>query len=150
MSTTIQTTGRLGAEPELKTFQSGKQKCELRMAVKQRGERQADGSWIDRPAWWISVEVWGAQAVTIADKFQKGDLIDARGELERQTYTKRDGTPGEKLVVAFAKVEKIGSPKGQQQPAADTGACPMPATPISAQQGAQSLATALGGDEIPF
>ena len=150
MSTTIQTTGRLGADPELKTFQSGKQKCELRMAVKQRGDRQADGSWIDRPAWWISVEVWGAQAATIADKFHKGDLIDARGELERQTYTKRDGTPGEKLVVAFAKVEKIGSPGQQQQPAAATGACPMPAAPISAQQGAQALAAGLGGDEIPF
>jgi len=143
MSTTVQTTGRLGADPELKTFQSGKQKCELRMAVKQRGDRQADGSWIDRPAWWISVEVWGAQAATIADKFHKGDLIDARGELERQTYTKRDGTPGEKLVVAFAKVEKIGTPgqAQQQQP---------PAPVVTAQQGAQSLANALGGEEIPF
>lgn len=143
MSTTIQTTGRLGADPELKTFSSGKQKCELRMAVKQRGDRQADGSWIDRPAWWISVEVWGAQAATIADKFHKGDLIDARGELERQTYTKRDGTPGEKLVVAFAKVEKLAAPGQQQQQQP-------PAPTITAQQGAQSLANALGGDEIPF
>ena len=143
MSTTIQTTGRLGADPELKTFQSGKQKCELRMAVKQRGDRQADGSWIDRPAWWISVEVWGAQAATIAEKFHKGDLIDARGELERSTYTKRDGTPGEKLVVAFAKVEKIGSPGQQQQQQQQPPV-------ISAQQGAQALAAGLGGDEIPF
>ena len=150
MSTTIQTTGRLGADPELKTFSSGKQKCELRMAVKQRGDRQADGSWIDRPAWWISVEVWGAQAAAMADKFHKGDLIDARGELERQTYTKRDGTPGEKLVVAFAKVEKLAAPGQQQRPAVDTGACPMPAPAISAQQGAQALAAGLGGDEIPF
>ena len=114
------------------------------MAVKQRGDRQADGSWIDRPAWWISVEVWGAQAAAMADKFHKGDLIDARGELERQTYTKRDGTPGEKLVVAFAKVEKLATPgqaqqQQQQQPPV-----------ITAQQGAQSLAAGLGGDEIPF
>ena len=145
MSTTVQTTGRLGADPELKTFQSGKQKCELRMAVKQRGDRQADGSWIDRPAWWISVEVWGAQAATIADKFHKGDLIDARGELERQTYTKRDGTPGEKLVVAFAKVEKLAAPGQQQQQQQQP-----PAPVVTAQQGAQSLANALGGDEIPF
>lgn len=143
MSTTIQTTGRLGADPELKTFSSGKQKCELRMAVKQRGDRQADGSWIDRPAWWIVVEVWGAQAATIADKFRKGDLIDARGELERSTFTKRDGTPGEKLVVAFAKVEKLAAPGQQQQQQP-------PAPTITAQQGAQALAAGLGGDEIPF
>lgn len=143
MSTTIQTTGRLGADPELRTTKSGKQVCELRMAVKQPGDRQDDGSWIDRPAWWISVEVWGARAATVADKFHKGDLIDARGDLERQTYPKRDGTQGEKLVVAFAKVEKIGSPASakQQQP---------PAPVVTAQQGAQALAAGLGGDEIPF
>jgi len=86
----------------------------------------------------------GSSGPTIADKFHKGDLIDARGELERQTYTKRDGTPGEKLVVAFAKVEKLAAPgqaqqQQQQQPPV-----------ISAQQGAQALSAALGGEEIPF
>lgn len=157
MSTTIQTIGNLGRDPEMKYFETGSNKCTLALAVKQKGEKQKDGSWKDPESWWVQVEFWGKAADRVVDKFHKGDTVDVRGELTRETWDK-DGKKGEKLVIKFASVDLIkkkepqGSsrPKGQQQPAADTGACPMPATPISAQHGAQSLATALGGDEIPF
>jgi|TARA_B100001741_G_scaffold68893_2_gene55039 single-strand DNA-binding protein len=107
MTTTIQTTGNLGRDPEMKYFESGSCVCKLAMAVKQPGIKQKDGTWKDPETWWVEVELWGKAAERAANKFHKGDTIDARGEAHRETFPRRDGSQGEKLVIKFGTVDLI-------------------------------------------
>ena len=158
MTTTIQTIGNLGRDPEMKYFESGKAKCTLAVALKQKGERQKDGSWKDPESWWVQVVFWDKAAERVADKFHKGDTVDVRGELTRETWEK-DGRKGEKLVIKFPSVDLIkkkNQPSQQQQPpaAGDTGACPMPTPkpPASSEPPAQWNTAPLvpDSDDIPF
>ena len=42
-----------------------------------------------------------------ANKFHKGDTIDARGEAHREIFPRRDGSQGEKLVIKYGLVDLI-------------------------------------------
>jgi single-strand DNA-binding protein len=156
MTTTIQTIGNLGRDPEMKYFESGASKCTLALALKQKGEKQKDGSWKDPESWWVQVEFWNKAAERIVDKFHKGDTVDVRGELTRETWEK-DGKKGEKLVIKFASVDLIkkkdaqGSnrpPMQQQQTPAD-GASPMPPAAATPTQWNQAPLVPDSND-IPF
>ena len=116
MTTTIQTTGNLGRDPEMKYFESGSCVCKLAMAVKQPGIKQKDGTWKDPETWWVEVELWGKQAERAANKFHKGDTIDARGEAHRDTWEK-DGVKREKLVIKFGTVDLIKAKDEAKAPA---------------------------------
>ena len=115
MTTTIQTTGNLGRDPELKYFESGKCVCKLAMAVKQPGIKQKDGTWQDPEAWWVEVELWGKQAERAADKFHKGDTVDVRGEAHRETWEK-EGVKREKIVIKFGTVDLIKAKEESKPP----------------------------------
>lgn len=151
MTTTIQTVGNLGRDPELKFFQSGSCKCTMALAVKQKGEKQQDGTWKDPETWWVEVELWNKAAERIADKFHKGDTIDVRGEAHREIFPRRDGSQGEKLVIKFASVDlvKAKEPKADAMSPASQALTPhaavieTPAAPPAAPAPPQS-------SEIPF
>ena len=156
MTTTIQTVGNLGRDPEMKYFESGASKCTLALAVKQKGEKQKDGSWKDPESWWVQVEFWNKAAERIVDKFHKGDTVDVRGELTRETWEK-DGKKGEKLVIKFASVDLIKKKDAQasncpplqhQQTQAD-GACPMPPAAAAPTEWNQAPLVP-ASDDIPF
>jgi len=158
MTTTIQTVGNLGRDPEIKYFESGSIKCSFTMAAKQKGIKQKDGTWLDPEPFWLAVEVWGKQAETLANKLHKGDTVDVRGELKRETFSRRDGTSGEKLVVTYPSVDVIKQKTAQQamnasapsQPAPAPGECPMPQPqPQPAAQWNQAPLVP-DTDDIPF
>ena len=117
MTTTIQTTGNLGRDPEMKYFDSGNCVCKLAMAVRQPGIKQKDGTYQDPEAWWVEIELWGKQAERAANKFHKGDTIDARGEAHRETFPRRDGSQGEKLVIKHGSVDLIKAKDEAKAPA---------------------------------
>lgn len=151
MTTTIQAIGNLGRDPELKYFESGSCVCKLAMAVKQPGIKQKDGTWKDPEAWWVEVELWGQKAERAADKFHKGDTIDARGEAHRETWEK-EGVKREKLVIKFGSVDLIKAKDESKPPAMapasqaltpHAAAIAAPAAPPAAPAPPQS-------SEIPF
>ena len=150
MTTTIQTVGNLGRDPELKYFESGSCVCKLALAVKQPGVKQKDGSWKDLEAWWVEVELWGKSAERAADKFHKGDTVDVRGEAHRETWEK-EGVKREKLVIKFGSVDliKAKEPQAATMPPASQALTPHaaaiapPAAPPAAPAPPQS-------SEIPF
>ena len=79
--------GRLVADPELKTTQSGNSVCTFRVAV-DRGyvphgeERQAD---------FITVTAWRKTAEFVSKYFQKGSMISVQGRLETRQYQDKNG-----------------------------------------------------------
>ena len=98
-------TGNIGQEPELITFEDGKMKVELRVAVKQRKK--------DAPAFWVQVDMWGKQAEFAMDYLHKGDTIYAQGTVTEQNFTRRNGESGHKVVLVYSQVEII---KSKEQP----------------------------------
>jgi single-strand DNA-binding protein len=74
--------GRLTAEPELKTTQSGKSVCSFSIAVnrkiKQQGQSNAD---------FFNVVAWSNNADTVARYFHKGSSICVVGSIQNRTWT---------------------------------------------------------------
>ena len=100
-------TGNLGMKPELKTFNSGKMKTELRVAVRQQDK--------DAPAFWVQVDLWDKSAEYAANYLNKGDSIYAQGTIKEEFFTRRNGEAGHKIVLQYARIELIKSSTPKQE-----------------------------------
>tara|TARA_R100000329_G_scaffold141521_1_gene124401 strand:- start:28 stop:462 length:435 start_codon:yes stop_codon:yes gene_type:complete len=137
-------TGNLGKEPELITFEDGKMKVELRVAVKQRKK--------DAPAFWVQVDMWGKQAEFAMDYLHKGDTIYAQGTVTEQNFTRRNGESGHKVVLVYSQVEIIKS-KDREEVKPEPTPTPTPTPtpqPVVKQQPKAGFEVVPEYDEIPF
>ena len=94
-------TGNIGREPEIKYFESGKCKVELTVAIRQRDK--------DAPAFWVQVDMWNKQAEYAQNYLHKGATIFVQGTVTEETFTRRNGEAGHKIVLVFAQVEILKS-----------------------------------------
>ena len=99
-------TGNLGMKPELVTFESGKMKTELRGAIRQQDT--------DAPAFWVQVDLWDKSAEYAANYLNKGDSIFAQGTIKEETFTRRNGEAGHKIVLQYARIELFKSNKDKE------------------------------------
>ncbi len=84
--------GRVGADAELRTTQSGEKVLSFRVAN--------DIGFGDRKTTqWVDCSYWGKRAEAVSSYVRKGDKITVSGELKLEEFQKRDGTPGSKLAV---------------------------------------------------
>ena len=100
-------TGNLGMKPELITFNSGKMKTELRVAIRQQDK--------DAPAFWVQVDLWEKSAQYAADYLNIGDTIYAQGTIKEETFTRRNGEAGHKVVLQYARIELLKSAAPKQK-----------------------------------
>ena len=133
-------TGNIGRDPELITFEDGKMKVELRVAVKQRKK--------DAPAFWVQVDMWGKQAEFAMDYLHKGDTIYAQGTVTEQSFTRRNGEAGHKIVLVYSQVEIIKS-KDREEVKPEPTPPPTP-QPVVTQQPKAGFQVVPEHDEIPF
>ena len=133
-------TGNIGQEPELITFEDGKMKVELRVAVKQRKK--------DAPAFWVQIDLWGKQAEFAMDYLHKGDTIYAQGTVTEQNFTRRNGEAGHKIVLVYSQVEIIKS-KDREEVEPEPTPTPTP-QPVVTQQPTAGFQVVPEHDEIPF
>ncbi|MBQ8288111.1 MAG: single-stranded DNA-binding protein [Clostridia bacterium] len=119
--------GRLVADPELKTTQSGKIVCTFRVAASKKiGQTEQKI--------FLPCVMWGERGQTIARHFRKGSRILAMGELWQREYTDQSGaqrTVYELNCTDFDFVDTLNQPQGAQSPQdagfASAGAVPSPA-----------------------
>jgi single-strand DNA-binding protein len=81
--------GRVGTEPETRTFNSGNEKTEIRVAVHRKGK---DGVELTD---WFSCCFWGKASELCAKYVRKGDLITVSGRLESSQWTDKAGNKRE-------------------------------------------------------
>lgn len=79
--------GRLCADPEIKTTQSGTQCVNFRIGCT-RNYKNHDGGYDSD---FINVTAWKGTAELISKHFRKGDMIIVEGEFRSGSYTDRDG-----------------------------------------------------------
>ena len=129
--------GRLARDPELRTLQSGKSVCNVRILINRPGAKRDDGQEPDG----FKLELWNELALSFVDAHQKGSLCDVTGRVKSESWTAADGTPRTGLVVLVESWQPVG---GQAPAPAPTA---RPAAPAAAPVW-QSSDSAV--DEVPF
>lgn len=109
MINNVSLTGRLTKDPELKHSQSGTAFANATLAVErnyknQQGERESD---------FIRLSASGKRAETLANYFNKGDLLGVEGRIRTYSYDKQ----GQKTYVTEVAVDSLSflQPKSQRQ-----------------------------------
>ncbi len=129
--------GRLTADPELKTTNSGTNYCNFTVAVnrnfadKSTGERQAD---------FINCTAWGKTAEFVGKYFSKGKMIIVEGSLRNNNYTDSNGVKHYTYFVNAGKI-RFGESKNHTEKSEQPSEIP---ADIS------DFVEVLGADEVPF
>ena len=135
-------TGNLGMKPELITFNSGKMKTELRVAIKQQDK--------DADAFWVQVDLWDKSAQYAADYLNIGDTIYAQGTIKEEKFTRRNGEAGHKVVLQYARIELLKSAKPRQEQEVTPTPAPVQTQQTKPTDNWQSSPVVPEIDEIPF
>lgn len=99
--------GRVGADPDLRYFESGSVLAKVSLAVdrRSRSSNQPD---------WFTLELWGKVAEVAGNYVRKGKLIGVRGSLEIQEWTDHnDGTDRSKPLIRVAELELLSAKNSQ-------------------------------------
>lgn len=79
-------TGRLTADPELKTTNNGTSVCSFSIAVDRRYR-----SGEDRQTDFINIVAWRSSAEFVSKYFKKGQMIAIEGSIQTRRYQDKDG-----------------------------------------------------------
>ena len=83
--------GHLGADPELRSTQSGQPVANLRIATSDSWEDKQTGNRKERTEW-HAVTVWGKQAEICGRYLSKGRQVYVEGRTQTREYQAQDGT----------------------------------------------------------
>ena len=99
----INLVGRLGKDPEIKWFDSGKVLAKINLAVKRPSNTDKNPNWFD-------LELWGKTAEIAAEYTSKGSLIAIEGELKFDEWIDKDtNKQRSKPVVKVNRLELLAS-----------------------------------------
>lgn len=136
-------TGRLTADPELKTTQSGISVTSFSIAVDRRyrsgEERQTD---------FINIVAWRQQAEFVAKYFKKGNMIGIEGSIQTRKYTDKNGNNRTAFEVVANNVQFVETKRDSAPSAVEDNA---PAASFS-NAGANDFADLgdIADDDLPF
>ena len=103
--------GNLTRDPELRQTPSGKNVCQLGVAVG-RSYKDANGQWVEATSF-FDVVVWGQQGENCAKYLSKGRPVAVEGRLEQRSWDAQDGTRRSKVEIVANLVVFLGSPGSQ-------------------------------------
>lgn len=140
--------GRLAADPEARTTQSGISQCSFRLAVprrfvNQQGVREAD---------FLNIVAWRGTADFCARYFRKGMRVGVEGSLQTRSWQAQDGSKRYAVEVIADNVEFCESREGGGVAPAPASTAPAaPAHQMSRREGSpQEGFTEVDDDELPF
>ncbi len=135
-------TGRLTADPELKTTPNGISVTSFSIAVSRRyragEEQQAD---------FINIVAWRQTAEFICKYFNKGNMIGIEGSIQTRRYTDKNGNNRTAFEVVASNAQFVESKKDSSQ--APSGA-EEPASFSNADANDFTVSNAGVDDDLPF
>ena len=138
-------TGRMTADPELKTTPSGVSVTSFSIAVerryKQGEERQVD---------FINIVAWRQTAEFVSKYFSKGSMIGIRGSIQTRKYTDKEGNNRIAFEIVADDVQFIGSK--QSEGSSEGNSLPTPENdPMTAfKDKLDGFQEMQGDDDVPF
>ena len=133
-------TGRLVADPELKTTPTGVEVTSFRIAVNQEYVKQGE----ERKADFFNIVAWRKSAAFICQYFHKGDGIDIVGKLQSRPYEASDGT---NRYVVEVVVDSVEFPLGKSKEVNNNYSTPVPATQTVPDTASQQFPI---DEDLPF
>ncbi|MBD2614657.1 single-stranded DNA-binding protein [Nostoc linckia z18] len=95
--------GRVGGDPEMKYYESGKVVCKLTLAVDRRSRNN------DKPDW-FNLELWDKTAEVAGNYVRKGSLIGIKGSLKFNSWNDRQtGILRSSPFIRVDQLELLGS-----------------------------------------
>lgn len=133
----INITGRLCADPELRRTQSGTACCSFTLAVKRpRAKDTSD---------FHNFVVWQQGAEYLCQYGHKGDLVGVTGYLTTREWTDKEGNKRKATEVTCDSVELISSKRSSE---AGNNTAPVQNKPSNAQQDFQQIN--ISDEQLPF
>jgi len=86
----VQLIGHLGADPEIKTLESGAKLAQIRIATNERYKTQ-NGEWKEETMW-HNITAWNLLAERMQQQLNKGSFVMIEGKLVNRSYTDSEGT----------------------------------------------------------
>ena len=128
----VQITGRLGQNPELRYTQTEKSVCNFSVA-------NTTGFGDNRQTHWFKIVCWQGQAEAVAKYLHKGSQVGVTGRLTTRKWEDNDGNPRVSTEINAINIDFLDPPSGdiippEQIPNANPN----------------NKAALLPGDEIPF
>jgi single-strand DNA-binding protein len=106
--------GRVGADPDVKYFESGSVLCKLPLAVDRRSRNN------DQPDW-FNLELWGKTAEVAANYVRKGKLIGVQGSLKIDRWNDRTtGVERSSPTIRVDRLELLGSKRDNESSSVDS------------------------------
>lgn len=138
--------GRLAADPELKTTQSGISVTSFRIAV----ERSYAKAGEERQTDFINIVCWRNTAEFVCKYFPKGSLIALEGQLQTRSYQDKDGTTRYMVEVLADKVSFTGE-KTERQESKPQSYPKQTGTPLAYSNGSDRAFEEMPiDDDLPF
>lgn len=100
--------GRVGQDPEVKYFESGKVKTNFSVAV-----NRWDPKTKSEVADWFSIDVWDKQAEFAGEYVKKGRLVAVDGRIAINKWTDATGVEKQRFNIVATNVRLLGSKKDE-------------------------------------
>ena len=138
--------GRLVADPELRTTQSGTNVCSFRIACDRNFARQGE----QRQADFIDVTAWRQTAEFVSKYFQKSSMIAIEGSLQTTSYQDKNGNNRTKVEVVASNVSFCGSKAAERAVVKDFDQQKPQSVPEYSQGSADDFSVIDDSEDLPF
>lgn len=100
--------GRVGKDPDIKYYESGKIRTSFSVAVN-RWDSKTKSEVTD----WFNIEVWDKQAEFAGEYVKKGRLVAVDGRIQINTYTDVSGSEKQWNTIVATNIRLLGSKKDE-------------------------------------
>jgi single-strand DNA-binding protein len=118
--------GNLTRDPEYRVTSGGNNLCTFGIAMNDRVQNKATGTWEDKPVF-VDVDAWGNQAENISKFFSKGRQILIEGRLRLDEWENQQGERRTKLKVVLDRFSFVNDGQSRQV----GGGAPAQAAPVA-------------------
>ena len=101
--------GRVGQDPEIKYFESGKSKTTFSIAVDRWNPKTKQ-----READWFNIQLWDKKAESAAEWIKKGSMVSIEGKIMISKWQAPDGEMVERYLINATDYSFVGSKRDSQ------------------------------------
>lgn len=138
--------GRLVADPELRTTQTGLSVTSFTVAVDRNYQRAG----ADRQTDFINVVAWRQTAEFVSRYFRKGSMIAVEGSIQTRNYEDRNGNKRTAVEIVANNVSFCGSKSETGTQGAQHDYAPAAPAPTYSTAGMGDFEEIQGDDDLPF
>jgi single-strand DNA-binding protein len=99
--------GRLGGQPEITKFDSGKMKARFSLATNE-SYKDKDGEWKENTQW-FTIDAWGKTADLVSQLLTKGQEIAVEGRLVNNSYETKEGEKKYSTIIEASNFLKLNT-----------------------------------------